>query len=102
MQLKLASAIIARPRVLVLSEIFDVMPDWQLLESLNALQARGETTVICFSNKHSDLGFSHFLSLGENRQLLLDSYTALCDVAHLPRQALVPVPGGQDNLTRAS
>ena len=42
MQLKLASAIIARPRVLVLTKIFDVMPDNRLLDSLNLLQQRGD------------------------------------------------------------
>ncbi len=102
MQLKLAAAIIARPRVLVLSQIFDVMPDSDMLASLDLLQGHSETTVICFSNKHSDLGFSHFLHLGHDEQRVLDSYAALCDVAHLPRQALVPVAGSDGDIARVS
>ena len=100
MQLKLASAIIARPRVLVLSQIFDMMPEAAMLASINALQAAGESTVICFTNKHSDLNFDRFLYLGQDKQALFDSYTALCDAAGLPRQPLTPVVGDGDALVK--
>ncbi len=91
MQLKLASAIIARPRVLVLSQIYDMMPDEYMLASFERLQASGQTTVIYFSNKHSDLHFDQFLYLGEKEQRLFDSYHQLCDAASLPRRPLEPV-----------
>ena len=91
MQLKLASAIIAKPRVLVLSQIFDVMPERCMRDSMARLQREGDMTVIYFSNRHCDLHFDHFLYLGEQRQELLDSYEKLCELAGLPRQSLYPV-----------
>lgn len=93
MQLKLASAIIAKPRILVLSQIFDVMPETCILESLNRLQAAGDRTVIYFSNRHCDLNFDGYLFMEDEKQQLLNSYTALCDAAGLPRQPLAPVVG---------
>ena len=92
MQLKLAAAIIARPRVLVLGQIFDMMPDEDILASLDRLQRESETTVICFSNRHSDLRFDRFLHLGRDQQRLFDSYAGLCEAAGLAYQALQPVP----------
>ena len=93
MQLKLASAMIAGPRVLVLSQIFDVMPETCLLDSLDYLQRTGQTSVIYFSNRHCDLKFTGFLYLQEHIQLLSDNYDSLCQAAGLPRQALTPVIG---------
>jgi putative ABC transport system ATP-binding protein len=91
MQLKLAAAIIARPRVLVLSKIFDVMEEGYLLASLDRLQQAADTTVICFSNRHSDLRFDRFLFLGPDRQTVFDSYDELCRAAELPQRGLEPV-----------
>ena len=91
MQLKLASAIVARPRVLVLSQIYDMIPDEYMLAALDRLQHAGETTIIYFSNKHTDLHFDQFLYLGEDKQELYESYHQLCDAAELPRRALEPV-----------
>lgn len=77
MQLKLAAAVLAQPRVLILNQIFDVMPEARLRASLDELQQESESTVICFSSRHGDLGFDRFLSLGRQEQDLLDSYDAL-------------------------
>jgi ABC-type bacteriocin/lantibiotic exporter with double-glycine peptidase domain len=84
MQLKLAAAVIARPRVLVLSQIFDVMPEACLLHSLDLLQSTGETTVIYFTNRHCDLHFDHFLHLGTDRQGVFASYEELCEDLGIP------------------
>ena len=91
MQLKLAAAIIARPRVLVLSQLFDVMPDLSILASLEYLKEHSETTVIYFSNRHTDLKFDKYLYLGLQQQTLFESYEALCEAAGLPIQPLGPV-----------
>ncbi len=91
MQLKLASAIVARPRVLVLTQIYDMIPDEYMLAAFDRLQRTGETTIIYFSNKHTDLHFDQFLYLGEDKQELYGSYHQLCDAADLPRRALEPV-----------
>jgi putative ABC transport system ATP-binding protein len=93
MQLKLAAAIIASPRVLVLSHIFDVMPETCLLNSLDRLQATGESTVVYFSNRHCDLNFDGFLYLDDREQTLFKSYEGLCLAAGLPAQPLAPIVG---------
>lgn len=77
MQLKLAAAVLAKPRVLILNQIFDVMPEARLRASLNLLQRESETTVIYFSNRHGELGFDSYLCLARETQTLLESYEAL-------------------------
>jgi putative ABC transport system ATP-binding protein len=93
MQLKLAAAILARPKVLVLSRLFDVLPEHALMGSLDRLQSDADTTVVCFTNRHSDLGFNRFLYLGEQRQSLFTGYEKLCEAAGLPIRPLDPIPG---------
>ncbi|MGB0514835.1 MAG: hypothetical protein ACPGJE_08355, partial [Wenzhouxiangellaceae bacterium] len=79
MQLKLASAVLAKPRVLILNQIFDVMPEARLRASLDLLQQESETTVIYFSSRHGDLGFDSFLCLRRQEQSLMESYEALIE-----------------------
>lgn len=74
MQLKLAAAILAQPKVLILGKLLDVMDDHSLRASLDLLQANGETTVICFSNRFRKLNADKFLFLGNERQILFDQY----------------------------
>lgn len=78
MQLKLAAAIIARPRVLVLGQLFDTMTDVNLSRSLDALQQARETTVIYFSSRPRELGFSAYLHLGYQGQRMFESFEELC------------------------
>lgn len=78
MQLKLAAAIIARPRVLVLGQLFDTMGDTALQRSLDVLQQQSDTTVIYFSSRPRDIGFDSFLFLGYDRQQVYGSYEELC------------------------
>lgn len=77
MQLKLAAAVLAKPRVLILNQIFDVMPEARLRASLDLIQQESETTVIYFSSRHGDLGFHSYLCLQRTEQTLLESYEAL-------------------------
>ena len=79
MQLKLASAIIAQPRVLVLTELFDTMNDETLRRSLDRLQQNGDTTVLYFSGRNRKIGFTHFLFLGIREQALFRSFEALAE-----------------------
>jgi ABC-type bacteriocin/lantibiotic exporter with double-glycine peptidase domain len=81
MQLKLAAAIIARPRVLVLNQLFDGIPDAILKRSLDMLQAASATTVIYFSGRERDLGFDSYLYLGAEKQRLYESFEALAEAA---------------------
>lgn len=78
MQLKLASAIIARPKVLVLNELFDTLSDEILRRSLDRLQADGDTTVLYFSGRNRRLDFTHYLFLGQTEQLLFQTFDELC------------------------
>jgi len=77
MQLMLASAIIANPKVLILNQLFDTMNDEVLRRSLDRLQDNGETTVIYFSGRNHDVGFSHYLFLGQDEQTLFTDFENL-------------------------
>jgi putative ABC transport system ATP-binding protein len=81
MQLKLAAAVLARPRILILNQIFDVMPESRLRASLDLLQEESETSVICFSNRYGNLGFDHFLNLAQEKQTLHRSFDAMLEAA---------------------
>ncbi|MFN2328785.1 MAG: ABC transporter transmembrane domain-containing protein [Chromatocurvus sp.] len=95
LQLALAAAIIARPRVLVLSQAFDAVPEAALLASLDLLQAQKQTTVLYFSSKLADFGFSHYLYLGSQSQHLYDNYADMCRSQQLAQTALrAPTEGG--------
>ncbi len=73
MQLKLAAAMIAKPRVLVLGQLFDTMTDDCLRRSLDVLQEETPTTVLYFSSRPRELGFDHYLYLGYREQQLFGS-----------------------------
>jgi putative ABC transport system ATP-binding protein len=78
MQLKLAAALLSRPRVLVLSQLFDVMPDDYLRRSLDVLQSEANCTVVYFTARRRDMGFDGYLYLGSEEQMLYPSFDALC------------------------
>jgi putative ABC transport system ATP-binding protein len=101
LQLALAAAIIARPRVLVLSQAFDAVPESALMNALELLQSDSATTVLYLSNKLADFGFSHFLYLGSASQQLYGDYTDMCrdrgltDAAlRAPTEGDGPLPAG--------
>ena len=70
MQLRLASAVLGEPRILVLSPLFDMV-------SRNRLQAvfdhfsDKQTTIIHFTNRPEDLTLEGFLWLGRERQSIV-------------------------------
>ncbi len=77
MQIKLAAAIIAEPRVLILNQLFDTMPDEVLRRALDRLQTKCGCTVIYFTDRHRALGFDAYLYLGSKQQSVHDSFEAL-------------------------
>ncbi|MEL7022145.1 MAG: ABC transporter ATP-binding protein [Pseudomonadota bacterium] len=81
MQLKLASAILARPRVLVLSQLYDVLPYRLLMSALAALHesAETETTIVYFSNREPTGDFSHFLYMGRSQQRVFSDSVSFCE-----------------------
>ncbi|MFN2288148.1 MAG: ABC transporter transmembrane domain-containing protein [Chromatocurvus sp.] len=78
LQLALASAIIAQPRVLVLSQAFDAVPEAVLVSALDRLQKESHTTILYFTGKLVDFGFTHFLYLGSESQRLYEDYASMC------------------------
>lgn len=74
MQLKLANAIIARPKILVLNQLFDIIEEDYLKRAIAELRDQSDTTVIYFSNRHADLGFDSFLYFDAQQQRFFDNY----------------------------
>jgi putative ABC transport system ATP-binding protein len=73
-QLKLANALLERPRILVLSRLFDLLDPEPLGRAITELRAQAYSTVIYFSNRRVDLGFDHFLYLEAHRQRSFDNF----------------------------
>ena len=67
MALKLAGAILARPRVLVLSPLYDLLPPATIDRVLARLRGEG-TTVLQFTARPEGLKRDAWLWLGETRQ----------------------------------
>ncbi len=74
MQLKLANAIISRPKILVLNQLFDIIEEDYLKRAIAELRDQSDTTVIYFSNRHADLGFDNFLYFDAHQQKFFDNY----------------------------
>ena len=67
MELKLANALLARPKVLVLSPLFDVMPPDRLAGALARLCAAGTTVLLCTSRPGA-IALDGWLWLGRDGQ----------------------------------
>ena len=67
MALKLAAALLRRPRVLMLSPLYDMLPKACLTAALDQLRT-SETTVLLFSNRPEEIALDGYLWLGRKRQ----------------------------------
>lgn len=67
MELKLANALLARPRVLVLSPLFDVMLPERLAEALRRLE-EARTTVLLCTGRPGAVELDGWMSLGRDAQ----------------------------------
>ncbi|MFC4348606.1 ABC transporter transmembrane domain-containing protein [Kordiimonas lipolytica] len=74
LKLKLAAALISGPKVLVLNQLFDIIPENTLVNILALFRERWNTTVIYFSNRDHALGFEKFLYLGADTQSFFTSF----------------------------
>ncbi len=79
MQLKLAAAIVAKPKILILGELYDTLNSAALKRSMDALQESYGTTILYFSTRLRDLGFTDFLYLSDQQQTMFDSFEGLCE-----------------------
>ncbi|WP_379920581.1 ABC transporter transmembrane domain-containing protein [Erythrobacter sp. R86502] len=73
-QLKLANALLERPRILVLSRLFDLIDPEPIARAVTELRAQAYSTVIYFSNRRIDLGFDRFLYLEADRQRYFSTF----------------------------
>lgn len=76
LKLKLASAILARPRFLVLTRLFDLIETEDLARALAVLREQAFTTVVYFSARDAALGCSHFFHMEASQQLWFDDFAA--------------------------
>ena len=74
LQLKLANAILAKPRVLILNQLFDLLEEEDLASAIAELRDDSETTVVYFSNRRVDLGFEKFLYLDNDQQYFFSHF----------------------------
>ena len=77
-QLKLANALLQKPRVLVLDRLFDLIDEDHLAAAIAEIRANQTTTVIHFSNRRIDLGFDRFLYLEAQQQRYFDRFEDFC------------------------
>jgi len=95
MQLKLAAALVAQPRVLVLGEIYDTVNDAYLRQALKMLRKNGATTLLYFTNRPRNLDFDQYLYLGREEQRLYSTVEELCRASRLElcsSEAVSPAP----------
>ncbi len=83
-QLKLANALLERPRILVLSRLFDLLDPEPLGRAITELRAQAYSTVIYFSNRRIDLGFDRFLYLEAHRQRSFENFGDFCAAMNRP------------------
>ena len=75
MELKLANALLARPRVLLLSSLFDVMRVDRLHRVLDALREAGTTVLLC-TGRPEALALDGWFWLGRQDQRRFDDPAA--------------------------
>jgi putative ABC transport system ATP-binding protein len=68
-RLKLATALLARPKVLVLGDIVDSVQRQLVLSVLSLLKEQG-TTVLYYSNSHDLSSFSHTMEINSDSQVI--------------------------------
>ncbi len=79
--LKLASALLVRPRVLMLSQLCDLIPAERLADVLRRLKAAGTTTLLC-TGRPEDIVLDGWFRLEPHRQRRFATHAALIDDAH--------------------
>ena len=74
--MKLAKALLVRPRVLLLSELFDLVPTDRLANVLRQLKAAQTTTLLC-TGRPEDISLDGWFQLEPRRQRRFDTREAL-------------------------
>ncbi|MEM7741219.1 MAG: ATP-binding cassette domain-containing protein, partial [Pseudomonadota bacterium] len=89
MRLKLAGALLARPKMIILNQLFDTIKKHELRNALASLKAKGADapTVIVFSSGRHDLGLGHYLHLGLEKQSLFADHPSYAALLNLQRKS---------------
>lgn len=90
MELKLANALLARPHVLLLSPLFDVMPPERLAAALRRLEGAGTTVLLC-TGRPGPIALDGWMHLGADGQRRFASLSELEEFAS-GREAARGVP----------
>jgi putative ABC transport system ATP-binding protein len=78
MALQLVAAMIARPRVLLLSPLYDLLPTSRVDAALDWLRGSG-TTVLQFTRRPDELNRDGFIAMGRTSQHRVDTVAALME-----------------------
>ena len=76
MALKLANALLVRPKLLLLGQLFDLLPPERLLAALHILKEHGTTVLLC-TGRPEDVTLDGYLYLGLTEQHRCDTLEAL-------------------------
>ncbi len=74
LKLKLAAAVLSKPSVLVLNQLFDMLPAHALKQVIDILNFEQGITIIYFSNREQDLGFEKFMHLDADKQMIISDF----------------------------
>lgn len=86
MLLKLAAAILAEPRVLILNQLYDLVPEDVMVRVLSHLKTDKSKTVIYFTRRQRDIGCDTFIYLDHHRQHIFGSFETFNAVVYEPRR----------------
>lgn len=82
MLLKLAGAIISRPKVLVLNQLYDLVGEDRLARAIQHLQADKTNTVLYFTRRRRDLGFDTFLYIDYDKQSTFSTFEEFSKIVY--------------------
>ena len=92
-RLKIATAILAKPRVLLLTEVFDTLALWQRRTILAALYAQ-EGFVLDFSTRRDIEDYDRYLLVNAQGQRVFDSLSALVAAEQAPGNSAASADSG--------
>ncbi len=81
MALKLANALLVRPKLLLLGQLYDLLPPERLAAALRLLKSHGTTVLLC-TGRPEDLELDGYLHLGMTEQRRFDRLADLQAVAN--------------------
>ena len=78
MALKLANALLVRPKLLLMGQLFDLLPPERLLAALRLLKEHGTTVLLC-TGRPEDVVLDGYLHLGLTGQRRFAQLAGLLD-----------------------